>query len=31
VQETVSARVLALDGVLRRYRPDAKSARDTLS
>ena len=28
--ETVSARVLALDGVLRRYGPDAKPARDTL-
>ena len=28
--ETVSARVLALDGVLRRYGPDAKPARETL-
>jgi hypothetical protein len=28
--ETVSARVIALDGVLRRYGPDAKPARDTL-
>jgi hypothetical protein len=28
--ETVSARVIALDGVLRRYGPDAKPARETL-